>query len=83
MTVKIKENWILYDKPEDRCIIRFNQNGMEVVRIVFYFSNPKKDYIGGRLMDHFPISESEERQYLLSRRESAMQRTRNLKHDWE
>ncbi len=77
------EDWVLYDKPEDRCIIRFNQNGLEVVRIVFHFSNAKKDHIGGRLMDHFPISESEERQYLMDRRQSAMQRTRNLKMPFE
>lgn len=79
MQVQIKENWVFYDKPEDRCIIRFEQDGKEVVRIVFNFNETKTDYIGGSLIDCFPITRVEEKQYLIERRQQAMIRTRNLK----
>lgn len=79
MQVKMKESWVLYDKPNDCCTIRFIRNGMEIVRIVFYFSGLKQDRIVGQLRDYFPITIEEEKQYLAARRESAKQRTRSLR----
>lgn len=79
MQVKIQESWTLYDKPNDRCMIRFIQGGQEVVRIVFNFTEGKSDYFSGNLSDYYPITNLEEKRYINDRRESAMRRTRGLK----
>lgn len=79
MQVKIKESWVLYDKPGDRCIIRFKKEGMEVVRYTFYFSGNKQDYFAGTLTDYYPISPVEEQVYISERRQKAKMRTRSLK----
>lgn len=83
MQVKIKESWVFYDKPGDRCIIRFMQRGSEIVRFTFYFSGNKQDYFAGSLTDYYPITEVEEQMYINERRQHAKIRTRNLKEGWE
>lgn len=79
MQVKIKENWVLYDKPRDMCIIRFIFDGIEGVRYTFRFSGDKNDVIAGSLTDFYPITLAEEQAYINERRQRAMRRTRNLK----
>lgn len=79
MEVKIKESWVLYDKPRDLCIIRFMIDGSERVRYMFHFSGEKMDYIAGSLTDYYPITQVEEQMYINERRQQAKIRARNLK----
>ena len=74
-----KEDWILYDKPNQRVTMYYKFKGEKPVKIIFNYKEGTPDYYEGSLRDHVPFSAEEEATFIEVKRMNASYRLSQLK----